>query len=101
MIRMRVARRARRGAQGCWTGGVLPVVKHIPGHGRANADSHYDLPRVKTEPKLARTDFAPFEALNDLPMGMTAHLVYDAIDADNPATCRPKDDAADPRRDRL
>lgn len=71
-------------------GGVLPVVKHIPGHGLAAVDSHKDLPRVGADYDfLVREDFAPFRALADLPMGMTAHVVYDAIDADNPATTSP------------
>lgn len=66
---------------GMLAGGVLPVIKHIPGHGRATADSHFELPRVTaTQDELARVDFAPFKALRDTPMGMTAHLVYDAID---------------------
>lgn len=81
-----VARLARAVADGLLAGGVLPVLKHIPGHGRATQDSHYDLPHVAADPEeLDDTDFAPFRALNDLPMGMTAHLVYDAIDAE-PAT---------------
>lgn len=66
---------------GMLAGGVLPVIKHIPGHGRATADSHFELPRVTaTHDELTRVDFAPFKALRDTPMGMTAHLVYDAID---------------------
>lgn len=66
---------------GMLAGGVLPVIKHIPGHGRATADSHFELPRVSATPEeLSRVDFAPFKALRDTPMGMTAHLVYDAID---------------------
>lgn len=71
---------------GMLAGGVLPVIKHIPGHGRATADSHFELPRV-TAPRdeLDRIDFAPFKSLRDTPMGMTAHVVYDAIDA-HPAT---------------
>lgn len=73
-------------AQGMLDGGVLPVVKHIPGHGRATQDSHFDLPTVAApRADLDAQDFAPFKALNDLPMGMTAHLVYDAIDT-APAT---------------
>ena len=76
-----VARIGRAVARAHLDGGVLPVVKHIPGHGRATLDSHYDLPQVDAEPEdLYQTDFAPFRALNDLPMGMTAHLVYDRID---------------------
>lgn len=71
-------------------GGVLPIVKHIPGHGRATLDSHYDLPRVDIEAEeLFDTDFEPFRALNDLPLGMTAHLVYDRIDP-QPATVSPR-----------
>jgi len=81
---------ARAVADGLLAGGVLPVLKHIPGHGRATQDSHYDLPHVVAEPaELFATDFAAFRALNDLPMGMTAHLVYDALDAD-PATVSPR-----------
>ena len=85
-----VARLGRAVADGLLAGGVLPVVKHIPGHGRARADSHHDLPRVDAPREaLAEVDFAPFRALSDLPMGMTAHLVYDALD-DRPATLSPK-----------
>jgi beta-N-acetylhexosaminidase len=72
-------------AQGHLDGGVLPVVKHIPGHGRAQLDSHLALPRVSASKADLKQDFAPFQALNDLPMGMTAHLVYEAYD-DQPAT---------------
>lgn len=68
-------------------GGVLPVMKHMPGHGRASVDSHKDLPRVTAaRADLEAEDFAPFKALSDLPMGMTAHIVFDDIDPDNPAT---------------
>jgi beta-N-acetylhexosaminidase len=68
-------------------GGVLPVMKHIPGHGRATADSHHALPRVAASREaLARADFAPFRALNDCPLAMTAHVVYEAIDPEQPAT---------------
>ncbi|PXW70178.1 beta-N-acetylhexosaminidase [Loktanella sp. PT4BL] len=68
-------------------GGVLPVLKHIPGYGRAAVDSHKDLPRVDApRPELDAWDFAPFAALSDLPMGMTAHIVFSDIDAANPAT---------------
>lgn len=76
----------RAAADGLLDGGVLPVVKHMPGHGRATADSHFDLPKVDVDRAgLDKHDFAPFKALNDLPMGMTAHLVYNAID-EAPAT---------------
>lgn len=68
-------------------GGVLPVLKHIPGYGRASVDSHKDLPRVDVPRQmLGAHDFAPFTALNDLPMGMTAHIVFSDIDAGRPAT---------------
>ncbi|WIY27625.1 beta-N-acetylhexosaminidase [Parasedimentitalea psychrophila] len=84
-----VADIGRASAQGLLDGGVLPVLKHLPGHGRATADSHHDLPHVGTDrATLNRTDFEAFRALNDLPMGMTAHLVYDAIDP-KPATLSP------------
>jgi beta-N-acetylhexosaminidase len=69
--------------------GVLPVVKHMPGHGRAQNDSHKDLPLVAEAARvLSRTDFAPFRALNDLPMAMTAHIVFSDLD-DLPATQSP------------
>ena len=81
-----VATLGRAVADGLLDGGVVPVVKHMPGHGRGNLDSHFDLPQVDTGPEeLDNTDFAPFRALNDLPMGMTAHQVFTAIDA-APAT---------------
>jgi len=70
--------------------GVLPVIKHLPGHGRANTDTHHDLPTVTASlADLTATDFAPFRALNDLPMAMTAHVIFSAIDADRPATQSP------------
>ncbi|MHA6261654.1 beta-N-acetylhexosaminidase [Arenibacterium sp. CAU 1754] len=85
-----VAVLGRAVAQGMLDGGVLPVLKHIPGHGRATQDSHFDLPHVDAAPDdLDACDFAPFRALNDLPMGMTAHLVYDQVDP-LPATISPK-----------
>jgi beta-N-acetylhexosaminidase len=67
--------------------GVMPVIKHIPGHGRSGADTHHDLPRVATPlAQLQTTDFAPFRALAHLPMAMTAHIIFDAIDPQHPAT---------------
>ena len=81
---------ARVCADGLLAGGVVPVLKHIPGHGRARADSHLSLPQVSVSADdLAAHDFAPFTALHDLPMGMTAHIVFAALDADNPATTSP------------
>jgi len=74
-------------AVGLFQGGVLPVIKHIPGHGRATADSHQELPVVDAGlEELASTDFKPFRALNRMPWAMTAHVVYTAVDADRPAT---------------
>ncbi|QUJ77805.1 beta-N-acetylhexosaminidase [Sulfitobacter albidus] len=70
-------------------GGVLPVIKHIPGHGRATQDSHFELPHVSATRAELESDFAPFSALRDTPMGMTAHVVYEAID-DAPATLSPE-----------
>ncbi|MDQ0504426.1 beta-N-acetylhexosaminidase [Xanthobacter agilis] len=82
-----VAALARAAADGLLDGGVLPVVKHIPGHGRAPADSHERLPVVHApRAELETSDFAAFRALNDLPLGMTAHVVYADIDAERPAT---------------
>jgi beta-N-acetylhexosaminidase len=77
----------RAAAEGLMAGGVLPVMKHIPGHGRAFADTHFELPVVNASlSDLQRHDFAPFRELNHLPMAMTAHVVYSAIDPNNPAT---------------
>ena len=74
-------------ADGLMDGGVLPVLKHIPGHGRANADSHLALPVVKADRvTLEASDFAAFRPLNKLPLGMTAHVVFTAIDPVQPAT---------------
>jgi beta-N-acetylhexosaminidase len=74
-------------AQGLLSGGVLPVVKHLPGHGRASADSHHKLPVVDADrATLEATDFAAFMPLAGLPLGMTAHVVFSAIDPDAPAT---------------
>ncbi|HWA90364.1 MAG TPA: beta-N-acetylhexosaminidase [Rhizomicrobium sp.] len=81
----------RAAIEGLIDGGVLPVMKHIPGHGRANADSHLALPRVATGPEeLSATDFVTFRSLNQCPMAMTAHVVYEAIDPQRPATTSPK-----------
>ena len=80
----------RAAADGCLAGGVLPVAKHMPGQGRATADSHAALPRVEAaRDVLDATDFAPFRALADLPLAMTAHVAYAAIDASGPATTSP------------
>ena len=73
--------------EGLEQGGVLPILKHIPGHGRATADSHFRLPMVDaSRDELDRTDFAAFQPLADLPMAMTAHVVFSALDPVHPAT---------------
>ena len=84
-----VTKIARAVAEGLMAGGVLPVPKHIPGHGRANLDSHLSVPHVDVDQAtLQAQDFAPFRALNDLSLGMTAHIIFGAID-DRPATISP------------
>ena len=83
----KVAAIARAVTEGLEQGGVLPVLKHIPGHGRATADTHFKLPEVDTSrAELERTDFAAFQPLADLPMAMTAHVVFSALDPAHPAT---------------
>src|SRR5476651_2502696 len=83
----KVAAIAQAIAQGLAAGGVLPVLKHLPGHGRAAADSHRKLPVVDTDrTTLEATDFAAFKSLSSLPLGMTAHVVFSAIDPAQPAT---------------
>jgi beta-N-acetylhexosaminidase len=83
----KVAAIARAVTEGLEQGGILPVLKHIPGHGRATADTHFRLPIVDTtRTELERTDFAAFQPLADLPMAMTAHVVFSALDSAQPAT---------------
>lgn len=85
-----VARIGRAVAEAHLASGVLPVVKHIPGHGRGTLDSHLELPRVSApRAELDAVDFAAFRALSDLPLGMSAHLVFEDIDPDRPATVSP------------
>jgi beta-N-acetylhexosaminidase len=77
--------------EGLMEGGVLPVMKHIPGHGRAGSDSHLALPRVNaTVEELSASDFVTFRSLDACPIAMTAHVVYDSIDPQRPATTSPK-----------
>ncbi len=77
----------RAAIEGVEAGGVAPIIKHIPGHGRAGADSHLELPVVEEEHGLlSETDFAPFKGLKDAVMAMTAHIVYRDIDPEHPAT---------------
>ena len=83
----RVTRLARAVCEGLFEGGLLPVIKHIPGHGRARVDSHFACPVVETDTdELSRTDFAPFRALAAVPWAMSAHIVYMAVDPTAPAT---------------
>jgi beta-N-acetylhexosaminidase len=85
-----VAALGRAVCDGLLAGGVLPTVKHIPGHGRATVDSHAALPRVEAaHGALAAHDFAPFRALADQPWAMTAHVLYTALDSERPATTSP------------
>ncbi len=82
-----VAQLGRAVAEGFMAGGVLPVIKHIPGHGRATKDSHLALPIVTEDrAQLSATDFAPFKALRAMPAAMTAHVVFRAIDPEQPAS---------------
>lgn len=86
-----VADLGRAAAEGLLDGGVLPVIKHIPGHGRAMADSHLELPVVTAAlEELSARDFQPFADLSAMPLAMTAHVIYSAIDAQNPATTSPE-----------
>lgn len=82
-----VAALARAACDGLLAGGVLPVIKHLPGHGRAEVDSHLELPRVRApRTDLEAVDMLPFRKLADLPLGMTCHLLFEDIDPDHPAT---------------
>jgi len=86
-----VALLGRAAAEGLIAGGVLPVIKHIPGHGRAMADSHLELPVVDASLEdLEARDFAPFRVLSDMPIAMTAHVIFAAIDRKRPATASKK-----------
>jgi beta-N-acetylhexosaminidase len=86
-----VALLGRAAAEGLIAGGVLPIIKHIPGHGRAKADSHLELPVVDASwAELDARDFAPFKVLSDMPMAMTAHVIYSAVDSKRPATTSKK-----------
>lgn len=86
---MRVAALGRATLAGLADGGVAGIVKHMPGHGRALVDSHLHLPVVDAHLNALETDLAPFRTLNNAPMGMTAHVVYTAWDAERPASLSP------------
>jgi beta-N-acetylhexosaminidase len=82
-----VAILGRAAAEGLMDGGILPVLKHLPGHGRSLIDSHAGLPVVEASLRaLEASDFRPFRALREFPMGMTGHLIYKSIDGNNPST---------------
>lgn len=83
---MRVAALGRAVIEGLAEGGVVGIVKHMPGHGRALVDSHLDLPVVDADETALAADLEPFQTLRDAPMGMTAHVVYTAWDAERPAS---------------
>jgi beta-N-acetylhexosaminidase len=86
---MRVAALGRAVIDGMRSGGVVGIIKHMPGHGRAVVDSHHELPRVSASRAELEQDLAPFRALNGAPMGMTGHIVFDAWDGDRCATMSP------------
>ncbi len=86
---LRVAALGRAILDGLADGGVIGIVKHMPGHGRANCDSHKDLPRVCASAQELERDLAPFISLSAAPMAMTAHIVYEAWDTQRPATQSP------------
>jgi beta-N-acetylhexosaminidase len=86
---MQVAALGRAVIEGMREGGVVGIVKHMPGHGRAGADSHLELPVVDASEAELETDIAPFRSLKDAPMAMTAHVVFKAWDAERPATLSP------------
>jgi beta-N-acetylhexosaminidase len=83
---MWVAALGRAAIEGLRAGGVVGVVKHMPGHGRAVVDSHLELPRVKADAAALESDIRPFASLHDAPAGMSAHVVFEAWDPDHPAT---------------
>jgi len=86
---MRVAALGRAVLDGLRAGGVVGIVKHMPGHGRAAVDSHLELPIVTADEAMLETDLEPFRTLNQAPIGMTAHIIYTAWDAERPATLSP------------
>ena len=86
---MRVAALGRALLDGLARGGVVGIIKHMPGHGRAMVDSHLELPRVKASAEELEADLLPFQRLASAPMGMTAHIVFEAWDAELPATLSP------------
>jgi beta-N-acetylhexosaminidase len=86
---MQVAALGRAMLDGLEAGGVCGVVKHVPGHGRAGADSHVERPIVEADEAALAADLAPFRALHDAPMAMAAHVIYTAWDPERPASVSP------------
>jgi beta-N-acetylhexosaminidase len=86
---LRVGSMGRAIMDGLRAGGVVGVVKHMPGHGRAKVDTHYHLPTVTASDAELEIDLAPFRALAGAPMGMTSHIVFTAWDRERPATLSP------------
>jgi beta-N-acetylhexosaminidase len=86
---MQVAALGRAVLAGLARAGIAGCIKHMPGHGRASADSHRELPTVAASEAELETDLEPFRSLADAPIGMTAHVRYTAWDADNPGTLSP------------
>ena len=83
----KVTRLGKAACEGLLQGGILPVIKHIPGHGRSTVDTHEELPTIDaSRDTLEATDFAPFRSLSDMPWAMTAHVIYNVLDRINPAT---------------
>ena len=87
---MQVAALGRAAIEGLRRGGVVGVVKHMPGHGRAVVDSHLELPRIAADAEALEADIEPFRSNSDAPMGMTCHVVFEAWDRERPATLSPK-----------
>ncbi len=86
---MRVAAMGRAVIEGLRAAGVVGVVKHMPGHGRAIVDTHHHLPTVTADDAALEIDLSPFKALADAPMGMTSHIIFEAWDTQRPATLSP------------
>jgi beta-N-acetylhexosaminidase len=86
---LRVAAMGRAILEGLQRGGVVGIVKHMPGHGRAIVDTHYHLPTVTASDAELEVDIAPFRTLNNAPMGMTSHIIFEAWDKERPATLSP------------
>ncbi len=85
-----VAELGQASIEGFLAGGILPVIKHLPGHGRARVDSHVALPVVEAAEDVLEADWRPFRACREAPLGMSAHILYPALDPERPATLSPR-----------